>query len=352
MTRVIEFIISLLIVLALFLGVGLFLPSKRSFSHTVETNRPMATTFDLLNGFARFNDWNQLRAHDPRMSFTRSGPEMGVGAKLSYESADRAVGSGSWEIVESEPGELIRFKVINNSRGSNKVMTFRFEKTGPNNRNVKITQRYSVTYGWDMLGRYAGMYVTRNVGDQIKRGLGKLSNLLATIPRLDYALHEAPFAIVELPVIDALVASTASRRASEDVAQAMTNQMGWINKVMAANGLVSAGPMRIVTTEYTNESYSFNVVQPVKKAGSSGVGAPLTVAVEGPVVYEQQPVSRAVTTDYTGPWQGLERERQLVRAWGMVRGAEPKDGPFDEYLVGIANIAADDAKFKVYWPIK
>lgn len=352
MTRVIEFIISLLIVLALFLGVGLFLPSKRSFTHTVETNRPMATTFDLINGFSRFRDWNPLLAQDPRMKISLSGPEMGVGAKLSFESTDKVVGSGSWEIVESVPGEMIRFKIDDEARGSNKTMTFRFERTGPNNKNVKITQRYSVSYGWDMLGRYAGLYVTRNVGDQVKRGLGKLSNLLATIPRLDYSLHEAPFAIVELPAFDALVASTASRRASEDVAQAITNQMGWINKVMEANGLVSAGPMRIVTAEYTNESYSFNVVQPVKKDGSAGVGAPLTVRVEGPVVYEQQPAMRAVSTDYTGSWQGLERERQLVRAWGMVRGADPKDGPFDEYLVGITNIAADDAKFKVYWPIK
>ena len=39
---------------------GLALPSKRSFTHTVETNRPMATTFDLINGFARFRDWNPL----------------------------------------------------------------------------------------------------------------------------------------------------------------------------------------------------------------------------------------------------------------------------------------------------
>jgi len=352
MTRVIEFIISLLIVVALFLGIGLLLPSKRSLTHSVETNRPMATTFDLLDGFSRFNDWNQLRKYDPRMKMTTSGPALGVGATLSYESSDRAIGSGTWEIVESEPGEMIRYKITDNARGSKKTMTFRFERTGPNNRNVKITQRYSVTYGWDMLGRYAGMYVTRNVGDEVRRGLGKLSNLLATVPRLDYSQHEAPFAMVDLPVIDALVASTASRRASEDVAQAMTNQMGWINKVMDANGLESAGPMRIVTTEYTNESYSFNVVQPVKRAGSTAVGAPLQVRVEGPVVYEQQPASRAVTTDYTGPWQGLERERQLVRAWGMVRGAEPKEGPFDEYLVDITNIAADDAKFKVYWPVK
>ena len=47
MTRVIEFLISLLIVAALFVVIGLFLPSKRSFTYSVETNRPMATVNDL-----------------------------------------------------------------------------------------------------------------------------------------------------------------------------------------------------------------------------------------------------------------------------------------------------------------
>lgn len=352
MTRVIEFLISLLIVVALFVAVALFLPSKRSFTHSVETNRPMATTFDLLNGFGRFNDWNQLRSHDPRMQMTPSGPASGVGAKLSYQSSDRAVGSGTWEIIESEPGELIRFKVDDSSRGSNKTVTLRFERTGPNNRNVKITQRYSVTYGWDILGRYAGMYVTRNVGDNIKRGMGKLISLLATIPKFDYSIHPTPIEFVDMPAVDVLVAPSAAKRDNDAIALAMSNQMGWIKKVMEANGLESAGPMRIVTTEFTSESYSFDVVQPVKKLGSTGVDAPLTVKVEGPVIYAQLPATRAVSTVYNGPAPGLERERQVVRAWAIVRGAEPQDRPFEEYGVDISRMLADDAKFTVYWPVK
>ena len=78
MTRVIEFLISLLIVLALFFAVGLFLPSKRSFTETVETNRPMSTTFELVNGFAHFDEWNQLRRYDPHLRTTLSGNESGI----------------------------------------------------------------------------------------------------------------------------------------------------------------------------------------------------------------------------------------------------------------------------------
>ena len=112
---------------------------------------------------------------------------MGVGAKFSYSSRDKVIGNGSWEIVESLPGEKIKYRLTGPARGKEKSMTIRLERTGQRNQNVRITQEYRVNYGWDIPGRYAGMYVNRNVGDDVKRGLDKFSALLATIPKFDYS---------------------------------------------------------------------------------------------------------------------------------------------------------------------
>src|SRR5436189_484702 len=101
MTRVIEFVIALLIVVVLFLVIGLTLPSKRFFSYSTETNRPMATVNDLLNGFSRFKDWNAITRRDPRVQLTTSGPEMGKGATVAYVSSDKTIGEGSWTIAET-----------------------------------------------------------------------------------------------------------------------------------------------------------------------------------------------------------------------------------------------------------
>jgi hypothetical protein len=388
MTRVIEFFISLLIVVVLFLLIGLTLPAKRSFSYSTETNRPMATVNDLLNGFARFKDWNPLLRHDPRIKLTVSGPTMGEGAKLSYASTDRAIGNGSWTITESKPGEMIRYALENDARGENKTMTIRLERTGQRKQNVMITQEYRVDYGWDLLGRYAGMYASRNVGDDIKRGLDKLSNLLATIPKFDYSTHEGEFYFADQPAQNVLMVTTAAKRNNEEIALAMTNQVAWIKKVMDANGLVPAGPLRIVTNEFTSATYGFDVVQPVRKAGSAPVaGEPpaavegegdaaaegaapaetpaaeepaaptgpletLTVKLEGPVQYEQQPMRRTAMTEFSGPAPGLPRVRDQLRAWAMTRGADVADRPFEDYLDPIAKMLDEDARFKVYWPVK
>ena len=404
MTRFIEFVIALLIVVVLFLVIGLTLPAKRSFSYSTETNRPMATVNDLVNGFARFDDWNPILRHDPRARLERSGPTLGKGAKISYFSNDRVVGNGSWEIVESIPGELVKYELDNNARGSDKSMTIRLERTGQRNQNVKITQEYRVTYGWDLIGRYAGMYASRNVGDDIKRGLDKMTNLLATIPKFDYSQHPNEFNFVDLPSQNVLMVTTAAKRNNDEIALAMTNQVAWIKKVMEANDLVAAGPLRIVTNEFTTATYGFDVVQPVRKRGANepkpadpeaaadgaeveegegeegtesaaasaeaaadvhanddalptdpvdtGPVESLDVKLEGPVLYEQQPGRRLAMTEYTGPAPGLPRVRDQLRAWAMTHGADVTDRPFEEYLDPIKDMVNEDARFKVYWPIK
>jgi hypothetical protein len=388
MTRVIEFVIALLIVLALFVGIALFLPAKRSFSYSTETNRPMATVNDLVNGFARFKDWNPIVRHDPRVRLTREGPTMGKGARIKYASNDRVVGTGSWEIVESIPGEMVKYKLDNDARGDNKSMTIRLERTGQRNQNVKITQEYRVDYGWDLIGRYAGMYASRNVGDDIKRGLDRLTTLLATVPKFDYSTHPHEFLFTDLPAQNVLLVTTAAERNNDAIALAMTNQVAWIKKVMAANGLVAAGPLRIVTNEFTTATYGFDVVQPVRKAGAgekvpsadeaadatddaaaeeaegatdtaaappavaTGPLETLTVKLEGPVQYEQQPMRRTAMTEVTGPAPGLPRVRDQLRAWAMTHGADVTDRPFEEYLDPIEDMLTEDAHFKVYWPIK
>jgi hypothetical protein len=381
MTRVIEFLISLLIVVVLFVVIGLTLPSKRIFVYQTETNRPMATVNDLFNGFGRFKDWSPLVRRDPHIQFNVSGPAFGEGAVVNYTSTEPTIGMGSWKIVESVPGELVRYELKNNDRGSNKTMTIRLEKTGQKKQNVQITQEYRVDYGWDLLGRYAGMYVSRNVGDDIKRGLDRIANLMATIPKFDYSQHPEPFEFVTLPAQNVLLVSTAAQRTNEDIAKQMENQIAWIKKVMAANNLVKDGPLRIVTTEFTTASYGFDVVQPVRRArpgeavlavdepdepvvpGAEGAEpvvetpstAPaeqLTVKLEGPVKYEQIPARRLARTTFTGSAPALARVRDLLRAWAMTHGADVTDRPFEEYLDPISKIFDDDARFRVYWPVK
>lgn len=382
MTRLIEFLIAAAMVVVLFLVIALFLPAKRVLTYSIETNRPANTVYDVVNGFHHFKSWNPLLSYDSKMKVDISADSKVKGATLKYSSEKTVVGAGTWTLAEQEPGKKVVYKLDNNSVGSDKTMVITIEPVVAksknitvNTKNLRVTQQYTVDYGWNLFGRYAGMYVNRNVGDEMKSGLQKLNALLVSIPKYDYSLHSEPFVIAEVPQQNVLVVPTEAKRANNEVIVAMNNQMGWVKKVMDANGLVSAGPMRIVTTEYTTAAYAFDIVVPVRKAGGASAAVPaapaegeadaaipeptavaatekLSIRVEGPVKAELYPAVKTVSTSFTGSALSLAMVRDMVRAYALANGMVPTDRAFDEYLSNIDTQNEPESQYKVHWPIK
>lgn len=353
MTRLLEILISLAIVVALYLVVGLMLPSSRHLVEKIETNRKLTIVFDTLNSFRRFKDWNTLVLRDPGMQVTLSGPEEGEGAQLDYVSDKKGVGKGSWKIVESVSREKVGFAIENEERGTNKRTAFTLKPTGRNNRNVEITQTYDVEYGWNLIGRYAGLYVTRHVGDDMKMGLTRLVNMLAAVPNVDYAVKDSKMTtpkVIERPAEDLLVVSAgAVERGNAQIQASMTANSEWIKRVIDANGLEAVGPLRIVTTDLGRETYTFDVVQPVRKKDG---GAITSIATQGPVQHVQSPASKAAMASYTGYMAELENVRNALRAWAATHGHEVKDRGFEDYKSGVAGAFTENGQFDVYWPVK
>ncbi len=400
MTRLIEILISFAIVIALMLIVGILLPSSRHLSESVETNRKMTIVFDTINSLRRFKDWNPMVLRDPQAKFELSGPTSGVGAKLSWDSDVKQVGSGSWEIIESVPGRSVKYAIENERRGHDKVTEFTLTPTGRGavKRNVEITQTYDVQYGWNLIGRYAGLYVSRNVGDDMKYGLSRMTNMLAAVPNVDYAVEGSKMrgmADMQRPAEDLLVVKAgAIERNNEKIKGSMKSNMEWIKRTMDANGLVAAGPMRIISTELGRETYTFDIAQPVRKAGAGNdedegadqaseeavattddgsenedgeltftvdtmapvvaAGEPLEVKIPdgAPVEYVQTEAGHVAVAYYTGFMAELDNVRNALRAWALTQGFEVTGRPFEIYKNGIDTAFTAEGEYEVYWNLK
>lgn len=385
MTRLIELLISLAIVAVLFLVVGILLPSSRHLSENVETNRKMTIVYDTISSFARFSDWNPLVARDPAAELEISGPETGVGARLEYASDARGIGEGSWEIVAAEPNKSVTYQLTSPEPGTNKRTTFSLAPTGRSGRNVEITQTYDVDYGWNLIGRYSGMYVSSNVGQDMRMGLSRLSNMLATVPNYDYAQlsKDNPEMVPRLerrPAENLLVVTAAVERNNNVVQAQMESNMEWIDKVMDANNLEAAGPMRIITNEFGAESYSFDVAMPVRKRGPAAGGddeggedaeaegdaadAPppptastadatqLEIDVEGPVEAVFSPSTQTAVLPYQGHMASLAPVRDALRAWALTRGYETTERPYEKWKNGVEAGFTEEGEFDVVWSIK
>ena len=386
MTRIYEFLIALGIVAVLALVIGLVLPSHRHISESVETNRKMTIVYDTVNNLRRFKDWNPLVLRDPKIQLDVTGPEAGVGSRLDYASTEPRIGEGSWEIVDSVPNEKVVIKVEDPARGHDKTVQFLLEPTGKNNRNVKITQTYDVDYGWNLLGRYAGLYVSRHVGDDVKLGLGRMANMLATVPNFDYRAEGVPLTglkIVDVPALDLLVVNAGNiDRNNEAIKQSIKNNQEWIKRTLEANpGLEPVGPVRIITTDFGAEKYAFDVAQPVRRkvaqapqaplageekeadtdtpAENVGVqvaaeGEPLKVTIPGgaPVEYIRTEPRRAAFAAYTGYMAELDAARNSLRAWALTHGYEVTDRPYELWKGGVDKSFTAEGTYDIYWAIK
>ena len=359
MTRLIEMLISLAIVAVLFLVVGLVLPSSRHLSEQVETNRKMTIVYDTLNSFRRFKDWNPLVLRDPRMKVQFSGPVSGVGATMTYDSEHPQLGQGSYKIVGSEPNQSVTYAIENPQRGSEKQTKFIFRPTGHAGRNVQIIQTYDVNYGWDLLGRYAGMYVRSHVGDDMKMGLQRLTNMLASVPNADYraqGVRISDLKIVDRPAEDLLVVNAgAIARDQDKLKAAMNADMEWIKRSIEASGLTAAGPMRIVSTEFGSQNYTFDVAVPVRRAGTdaAAAGAALTgLKLQGPVKYVHTQPVRAATGHFTGYMMEIDNAHNMLRAWALTNGYEVVDRPYEDYVNGVEGAFSETGDFQLYWNIK
>lgn len=392
MTRFFEFLISLVIVTVLFLLVGVFLPNRRHVEHSMETNHPVRQVYDTINSFKRFGDWNPLRMHDPAIQYTTEGPDRGVGAKLNYVSQKKKIGSGSWEIVNSEQDSQVEFAIQNPAYGDNKTAIFTLDEQG---KTVDITWEYDVEYGWDLFGRYAGLYVSRNVGDDIKLGLGNLVGLLATMPNFDYSTID----VQKVPIHprNVLYVSTTADRNITAVENAMILALKDIRAAIAANGLEASGPPRLITTNFGSEKYEFDVAIPVQRpvagAADAAPETPAEVPVdaapaEGEVPAEttdtaaaatpaevdltiepapapleglnlpsnvlagQSYAGKALATEYQGHPAALPLIRDMLRSYAAAHGETIHDRSFEEYITEITETSAEEARFKVYWPIQ
>lgn len=353
MTRLLEILISLAIVAGLFLVVALVLPSSRHLVERVETNRKMTIAFDSLNSLRRFKDWNPLVLRDPRVQLTLSGPDSGVGARLDYVSTEESLGKGSWEITESVAREKVSYKIENEERGGNKRTSFSFKPTGRNNRNVEITQTYDVDYGWNLLGRYAGMYVSRHIGDDMKLGLSRIIGMLAAVPNVDYAVSGSKMTglkVADRPVEDMLYVTAGNvERGNSQIEASITANNEWLKRVIEANGLEAVGPLRIISTDLGRETYNFDVAQVVRKKDGSAVGKP---TLQGPVLHVQTPAGKVAMASYTGYMAELDNVRNALRAWALTNGHEIADRPYESYKAGIAASFTEGGQFDVHYPLK
>lgn len=265
MTRVLEFIVALIIVFILAVIVGVFLPSHAHIQRSIEISHNPEHIYDVLNNFRRFPESGGagLKALDPGVKFSLSGPAYGPGATINW-TGGTTIGNGtlvnkSGEIDVTNKSEVV-WNLTNDWHGENKTFTLDVEPR-QSQRVSTVTWSYDVDYGWNLIGRYSQLWIHGDPSTVIQYGLDSLQNMLAGIANVDYSkVNPGIYRTDATPV---LLVSTKAPRTVDDIDTAKNAAMKEIQAAMAKLGVKAAGPTTTIRTEWGDTTFIFDLAIPI-----------------------------------------------------------------------------------------
>jgi len=273
MMRVFEFLVALVIVVALGVLAAVVMPGSGHVERQLVIGKDMRQVYDVLDNLRRLPDYSVLRAIDPTVQFKFSGKAFGPGSEISWQSSDAKLGNGGLTIASATPefdkidGNVrdasIVWNLDNNWRGLDKHFTLDLERKGSRGQLTQVTWSYDVSYGWNLVNRFANLYIHGDPDTFIQVSLNNLQNVLAGIPNIDYS-QLVPYIKQTQPTPLLLVSTSIARKDGLDgLDEAVNKATTEIQAAAKKLGVNVTGSRILITTNYGDQTYSFDVALPI-----------------------------------------------------------------------------------------
>ena len=333
---VIGVIVALIVLLV---AIGYVLPNNSHVERSTVVNVKPATAYAVLNGFKQFRKWSPWEGLDPNTKYEFTGPIWGVGAKQAWSSPNPNVGTGSQEIVASEPDKSITIKLVFADFNSESTATYLL---APDGEGTRITWTNDTVFG-DLVGRYFGLMMDKMIGKDYELGLAQLKTLLESLPKDDFSGIE--LTVVETKPMPMLYVSESATAA--DAATKIGGAFEQIASYMQAQGISQVAPPMAITRKFdeATQDWAFDAAIPVNKAEPV---PPADSAVKPGQTYG----GWAIRATHTGPYETMQPTYGKLLAFKAVAGFEDNGNSWEHYVTDPGAVPAASLKTHVYWPIK
>ena len=271
--RVLEFLMACAIVIGIGVVAAVVMPGSGHIERSLVLGKDMRQVYDVVDNLRRLPEYSVLTARDPQIKYTFSGKSYGPGAEISWASGNPAVGNGSITIDSATPnfnkvdGTAKTAQVVwdleNGWKGYDKTFTFDLERQGSRNQLTKVTWSYDVKYGWNLVNRFANLYIHGDPDAFIQYGLNSLQNVLAAVPNVNYG-DLIPYIRQTEPTPVLLVPASIQRKDGiEGLADTVDKAVAQIQAAAKKLGVNVTGPRIVFTTNYGDTTYTFDVAMPI-----------------------------------------------------------------------------------------
>ena len=335
-----KLLIVVIVLCAVLAGVGLLLPRRVHAERAAVIDAPRATVFAVLNGYASFNKWSPWFELDPQAKYTYEGPASGLGAKLSWVGDPKISGSGSQEIVESRPFELVRCRLDFGPQGKAEAQ---FTLT-PEGTGTRVTWGFDTDLGMNPVSRYFGLMMDKMVGSDFEKGLASLKKLAESLPKADFSTLEVE--TVDVPAVTVAYLSTSSTTDEKAIGAAIASAYGQVGKFMAVQHLKQSAAPITINTKWSDGRYEFDAAIPVDQAPEKDVPP------ASPVKIKQTYAGKALKAIHRGAYRDMPATYDKLAAYAAAYGHEGAGPSWDQYVTDPGSTPEAELVTHVYMPIR
>jgi len=335
-----KIVVVVVVIVALLAGIGMLLPRQVHVERSIVIDAPAATVYALVDGFKQFNKWSPWAALDPNTKYTWEGPSFGVGAKQSWSGDPKKVGTGSQEIVEVKPNQMVKSKLDFGDRG---LATAQFTLS-PEAAGTKVTWGLDSDMGAGPIGRYFGLMMDRMIGADYEKGLASLKTLAEGLPKTDFGdLDVTPGTVQSVNVA---YVSVESARSAKAIGEAMDQGFTKVVAFMKANKLNGIGSPVAIYTRFDDTGCAIDTAIPLDRLPEK------PIAKDSPVQVKPTYAGRVLKVVFLGPKTGVPAVSAKLTAYMAARGYESAGPAWDQYVSDPKKTPLAELKTNIFQPIK
>lgn len=171
---------ALVVIVALLVVIGFFLPSQWKTSVSVTMNAPSGVIYPHVADLKRWQDWSPwTKAQDPSLTYTYTGPESGVGAQSDWTSQN--MGTGWLKVTKADATSGVEYDLFINMGSFSSTLqgSIAFEIDGD---STKVTWSDQGDNGSNILKKWMSLLMKPMMKSQLNEGLTKLKGLVEAQP--------------------------------------------------------------------------------------------------------------------------------------------------------------------------
>lgn len=165
--RVAQFFVVFFLLVA---AAGFLLPQQQRVERSIVIAAPAEEVFKQLDGAKAFQAWSPWASLDQDMKVSYFGPDFGPGSKMTWESNNPGVGSGSWVVVDSKENSQVRIALDFGGQGQAESW-FKLQAVPG---GTKVTWGFETDSGMNPIHRWFGLMLDKWVGGDYEKGLKQL----------------------------------------------------------------------------------------------------------------------------------------------------------------------------------